>query len=377
MFNNLWKKNLAIAVILTLTLSMGMITVFATNETNVNDKNTKNAENTISENGDENTFNEEDDLALWDEISEEDNLKLDELDKQLDDIYKKYDEILSKYGLSGYDDVIPEEESSSADQCLDDDNYYDDEENIEEFSLQAIYDVNNEKIVLSNNAKDYENEVLPSGLTDEEKKLHYKIWNYIYKSVPKEIMKYVAVFDIGTDGLDGMLAAVSPLDDKLSKWALDIDIEDAVNKQNKIDYKLLNENITHEFAHILTLNNTQMDISSNINNKKTYETEEGTLKEGSYLNKFYNKFWSKIDKKYILGKDYYDSEKLYEDYPNSFVSDYAATNPEEDIAESFRVFILENKATNSDINSQKINFFYDYKELIELRSKIRNNIGLK
>lgn len=54
---------------------------------------------------------------------------------------------------------------------------------------------------------------------------------------------------------------------------------------------------------------------------------------------------------------------------------YAATNPFEDIAESFTDFILLKKpADASRVESQKILFFYDYPELVELRDRIRTEI---
>ena len=60
------------------------------------------------------------------------------------------------------------------------------------------------------------------------------------------------------------------------------------------------------------------------------------------------------------------------------MTEYAATNPSEDFAESFMVFVLKEKPAKSTADfihkDQKILFFYDFPELVEIRDFIRNNL---
>jgi hypothetical protein len=60
------------------------------------------------------------------------------------------------------------------------------------------------------------------------------------------------------------------------------------------------------------------------------------------------------------------------------VTEYAASNPDEDFAESFTVFVLKEKPTKPTVNfihkDQKILFFYDFPELVEMRDFIRSNL---
>ena len=56
------------------------------------------------------------------------------------------------------------------------------------------------------------------------------------------------------------------------------------------------------------------------------------------------------------------------------MTEYAATNPSEDFAESFMVFVLKEKPIKSTITDQKILFFYDFPELVEIRDFIRSNL---
>jgi len=58
-----------------------------------------------------------------------------------------------------------------------------------------------------------------------------------------------------------------------------------------------------------------------------------------------------------------------------FVTEYASTNPGEDIAESFAFFVLRPKPSSSKKKSdQKMLFFFDYPELVKLRSYVRSRI---
>ncbi len=61
---------------------------------------------------------------------------------------------------------------------------------------------------------------------------------------------------------------------------------------------------------------------------------------------------------------------FYEQYQDQFVSDYAPTSPEEDIAEAFSIFIMQPKPAGETIAEEKVLFFYDYPELVELRAEL-------
>ena len=56
------------------------------------------------------------------------------------------------------------------------------------------------------------------------------------------------------------------------------------------------------------------------------------------------------------------------------MTEYAASNPDEDFAESFVAFVLKEKPTKSTTVDQKIRFFYDFPELVEMRDFIRSNL---
>lgn len=129
--------------------------------------------------------------------------------------------------------------------------------------------------------------------------------------------------------------------------------------------------------HLISLNNTQIEDDLN-QYAETYTIDEGSLKKDSYLNVFYNKFW-KNHRNYLdkTQRDYLSEEEkqeliydFYLEHENEFVSDYAATNPVEDLAETFMYFVIEDKPKDNSIKSEKIKFLYNYEELVNLRNFI-------
>ena len=101
--------------------------------------------------------------------------------------------------------------------------------------------------------------------------------------------------------------------------------------------------------------------------------QEGCMNADSYLDDFIDIFWA--DDEY-LQKVRNEEIYAYDDTPKSFITEYAATNPGEDIAESFTYFVLNAKPTGSTVSDKKLRFFYNYKELDSLRKQIRSRLAL-
>ncbi|MEC8762510.1 MAG: hypothetical protein VXY40_07145, partial [Actinomycetota bacterium] len=64
------------------------------------------------------------------------------------------------------------------------------------------------------------------------------------------------------------------------------------------------------------------------------------------------------------------------DHEEDFVSDYAATNVVEDFAESFMTFVLEPEPDDDTVIGQKLLFFWDRPEYVEIRDHVRAEFGL-
>jgi hypothetical protein len=68
---------------------------------------------------------------------------------------------------------------------------------------------------------------------------------------------------------------------------------------------------------------------------------------------------------------------FYKTYSDQFVTEYAATSPEEDIAEAWAFFILSPKPEQDSIANEKVLFFYEYPELVQLRQEILTPLCVK
>ena len=277
----------------------------------------------------------------------------------------QFEDIMKEY----LGEALPDEEMSPVDEPVENPTG-------EEAKLNAIYKVVNNKLVLSTDAKDYPAGKAPQNLTKKEKEMHQKLWAHVNKIMPKDVMKFIGTFEVGTDGKGGVLAHVTPLKENLVRWTLNLDLKDAFKENGSFNQPELNDTIVHEFGHVLTLNSTQMESKRN-EKAGTYTTSEGTTKAKSYLNLFYSKYWKANEKQYSTGENRYNTEKLYADHPEWFVSDYAATNPEEDMAEAFRVFVLKDKPSGKKISDDKVKFYYQFAELVKIRTEIRKGLGLK
>ncbi len=213
----------------------------------------------------------------------------------------------------------------------------------------------------------------------------YAIWDYFTAIIPADQREIVNQYIVFTDGREDILAAVEQDDYDPALWSLDVDILDASDK------KALGATLLHEFGHLLTLNTSQvltdMSVYDNPDDQQVYDqaaaacpqyfVAEGCSLPDSYINSFYQRFWPDIYAQWkqinAIEDDDARDQHLYDFYRahrDQFVTDYAVTSPEEDIAESWMFFLLTPKPAGATIAEQKILFFYDWPELAGLRSEI-------
>lgn len=218
---------------------------------------------------------------------------------------------------------------------------------------------------------------------------HEEIWNYFTRLIPLERREFLTGFSIITDGNGNILAAVAQNADAAEEWVLEVDILDSTNKS------VLTVTLLHEYGHLLTLNSTQVPpseaIFDNPESDSIYQSElaacpnyfpgEGCSNANSYINLFFDRFWfdlyaewQEIDSEEDEDIYYELIEDFYNAYEDQFLTEYAATSPAEDIAESFSFFILTSRLEPASIADEKILFFYEFPELVELRGQILNQL---
>jgi len=230
-------------------------------------------------------------------------------------------------------------------------------------------------------------ESIPNNLLKDQKDLaaQQKIWDFFTQLIPADQRTMISGFTIFTDGKLNYLASVSQSDNSPYMWELNVDYADA-DPKTELTFTLL-----HEFGHLLTLNRNQLDVSISVyehpNSKSVYQKEEnacpqyftgeGCSKENSYINQFFNLFWLDLYKEWKAIDDEPNQtrqlhmlDRFYNTYKDQFLTEYAPTSPAEDIAESWTFFLLAPKPQPDSIANEKILFFYNYPELIDLRSQI-------
>ena len=217
------------------------------------------------------------------------------------------------------------------------------------------------------------------------------LWAYFSQLIPPDQRTFLTQYVVFTDGPDETLAFVTADTEDPTKWILAVDIADGGDIQD------LTLTLVHEFAHLLTLNSQQVpadyELAADPENEDlfyeaaaacpTYFPGEGCSEPNSYINAFFERFWADIDAEWqevdqlqYEDQDEYTAalDQFYADHQDEFVSDYAATNPGEDIAESFATFVLKPAPTGDTIADEKVAFFYDYPELVKLRAEISSRL---
>jgi hypothetical protein len=257
--------------------------------------------------------------------------------------------------------------------------------NKEDSIILITYEVSGDKISGPRNRQ------VPENLEDErdDRDRHTSIWNYFVSIIPQEPRKLLSEYVLFTDGPGNHLAAVSPTFSDPKQWILHVDILDAKS------YYDLTYSLIHEQGHLLTLNAEQVPPSTALlkypNNKTVYKQEvtacqqyfpgEGCSTPDSYINQFFDRFWpylypewEKIDREEDETTRRIMLEDFYKVYQDQFLTDYAPISPVEDIAESWTFFVLSPKPELNSIANEKILFFYEYPELVELRTQILKQI---
>ncbi len=231
----------------------------------------------------------------------------------------------------------------------------------------------------------------PPGLSslEHDTQSQERIWSYFAAIIPADQRAEVDSYIVATDGRGGMLASVEAFSGPSQDWALVVDPADA-GRPRDLTFTLL-----HEFGHLLTLNSSQVQpdqaVLQNPNDLQVYDREAascpqyfasvGCSKPNSYINQFFNTFWTTIYAQWSpvnAAKDQsnylYLLARFYRQHAAQFVTPYAATSPEEDMAETWAAFVLKPKPAGDTIAGRKVLFYYSFPELVALRDQILSNL---
>ena len=198
--------------------------------------------------------------------------------------------------------------------------------------------------------------------------LALEVWETFTRvATPEFVSSVMMQYRVGDAPASDTLAYVYQ-DDDPQYWIL------AANLATSDDPQQLVATLIHEYAHTLTLSTDELEVVPECD---TLELEEGCALSDSILGEFAQEFWS------AYGDDApdaanTDADVAYEFYlanEDDFVSDYAATNIVEDVAESFMTFVLEDEPTGDSIAALKLAFLWERPDLVEIRERIRSEFA--
>jgi hypothetical protein len=179
-----------------------------------------------------------------------------------------------------------------------------------------------------------------------------------------EITLFVAIDGAKSDGTQGamQLNALHPGKQYLALDTLGFDTP------NELDRTMI-----HEFAHLLTLRESQMPLNSAAARTcDVYTDDSGCPARGSYLRAYLARFWPGSE---VGTLDESDSAVTARYRTGGFVTEYAATNPFEDMAEVFTEWVVASAPAKGTAQvDQKLRFFDAYPEVVAIRDIVRASL---
>ncbi|MBK3495643.1 hypothetical protein JFL43_12430 [Viridibacillus sp. YIM B01967] len=244
------------------------------------------------------------------------------------------------------------------------------DDNYEKYKSLVVYDVKHSQL---EHQKFANNKTVKHKDFVGDTSMHQEIWQDFKNLFDQEYTNSVEVLEITTDGVGQEMAAVESIDDLNKTWTLYIDYQE---RKNSKDYY---STLIHEFGHLLTLRDDQTNqFSLKTSFCFTYQVANLCSLKNSYINQFYKRFWINLEQEWEekkVGEDDYENLlSFYNVHSDEFVTDYAATNAEEDIAESWMYFIL---SLSDEDYGERVKFFYEYPELVKLRANILKKLAIE
>lgn len=173
----------------------------------------------------------------------------------------------------------------------------------------------------------------------------------------KAVNKYLREWRVFQGELENMSAFVE-LVPIANGWVVGVNREGFLAEDTEVVKSFINL-FLHEYAHILV-----------------YEIPD-------FKENYQSNFWSANDLRHLKnmsqleGRERFVSlTKYFEANPSRFVSEYATSNPDEDMAETFVYFVSEEKPKGLTTREQKILAFYQEPTMVAIREVLRKNIAV-
>ena len=208
----------------------------------------------------------------------------------------------------------------------------------EEFKVIASYTV------------DLDNELIETedDVSQDDVDYHAELWFDFAWLIPEYARLDMDRFEVFESGATLAHVYMNNPEEEVGRWTL------GMNEKN---IELASETMVtyiHEFAHLLAMRDEEVDYYADEDSCEGVWTDDLCFREDSYIKHYYDIFYTKEQPETL----------------DSYVSEYAMTSISEDFAESFAHFVLTEQPTATRLVDDKITFFYQYTNLVELRADI-------
>ena len=185
-----------------------------------------------------------------------------------------------------------------------------------------------------------------------------------------EIIAEFVVFDGDNVMYDAHVETIAPLH-KMWQYAIHVDM--LIRPNSAANTEL----IIHELAHLISYEEMVGVPKPATQHCAEYFDALGCPAGNSYLNQFVRSFWSAADleraQRFARNDNSDEVSRYYRLNQAQYVTDYAASSPEEDFAESFVYFILD-IPVRGDVAQDKVAFFAQHPGLLDSKADILQSI---
>lgn len=192
---------------------------------------------------------------------------------------------------------------------------------------------------------------------------HTDTWERWVELVPRSARWRVGQFDTLSGSFHGQ---VEPISNNLQTWSL---------RMAELDDDLRDVALVHELGHLVSLGPTEVVPATDpsiVEQCPTHLSMEGCAKPDRVFDRFVSLFWT-AEAGWQSGEEV--AAERYTAAPHSYVSRYAATNPGEDIAETFVHFVYSLRPEANTVADEKILLLWEFPEFVQLRTWLRRELG--
>lgn len=202
----------------------------------------------------------------------------------------------------------------------------------------------------------------------EEDPVLVEAWETLATITPGGQLRDLALFgafESAEEGEEVTLAFVNTLDDDGSIFQMSVNAQ-AV-QEDPADARIT---MVHEFSHVFTALSTQIDRFADPESCTTYDNGEGCYFDDSLMADWIATFWGDglIDEVDPFEEATADLGQDRCDVNPAFFGAYAASNPEEDFAESFGAYVLQ-LPVDSPEQKAKYDWFDAQPGLVEFKDR--------